>query len=69
MENVQELVNFASETETSEGIAGGVPPDADERSDGDEEWDVLPEMDRDGEEGANDAEAAPQEGRRPRTEP
>lgn len=59
MENVQELISFASDVETSEGIAGGVPPDAEERWDTEEDWDVLPEMDRDGEE----VDAAPQEGR------
>ncbi|EPS95932.1 hypothetical protein FOMPIDRAFT_1131483 [Fomitopsis schrenkii] len=45
VENVQELINFASEVETSEGIAGGVRPDAGERWDVDEDWDVLPELD------------------------
>ena len=47
MENVQELISFASEVETSEGIAGGVPPGAGEQWDEEEDWDVLPELDRD----------------------
>ena len=64
MENVQELISFASDVETSEGVAGGVPPDVGERWDVEEDWDVLPEMDREGEE----VDAPPQEGRPARTQ-
>lgn len=64
MENVQELINFASEVETSEGFAGGVPPAAEDDLDAeeDEDWDVLPELDWDDER----ADAAPREGGRDR---
>lgn len=64
VENVQELINFASEVETSEGIAGGVRPDAGERWDVDEDWDVLPELDLEDERADVDDDATPREGGR-----